>query len=271
MKMRPASWSEKSLAVVYLARGADADHPLRFDRFLKSYRRFAAGAEHDLFVIYKGFRNQTDLDAARALLSSLQHTPIHTNDDAFDLGAYAEALPQIGHDRICFLNTNSEIRCEGWLGKLAVNLDQPRVGAVSATGSFESLSSLDSRFPRFPNVHFRSNAFMLDREVAFALLSNLKIADKIDAYFAESGPHGFTRKIFEMGRMAVVVGCNGRGYHPATWHLSETFRQGTQSNLLVHDNVTRAFENLLWREKKIATASAWGDSPLIAGTLLLPA
>jgi len=269
MKMRSASSSAKSLALLYLARGAEADHLLRFDRFLRSYRRFAAGAEHDLFVVYKGFRGQADLGAARALLSSVQHTPIYTSDDSFDLGAYAEALPQIGHDRVCFLNTNSEVRCEGWLGKLAVNLDQPRVGMVSATGSFESLSRLDSRFPRFPNVHIRSNAFMVDREVAFALLSNLKVADKIDAYFAESGPSGFTRKIFEMGQMAVVVGSNGRGYHPMAWRLSETFRLGTQSNLLVHDNVTRAFENLPLRDKKAAAANAWGDQPQTASSFLL--
>jgi hypothetical protein len=271
MKVGFASSGAKSLALVYLARGAEADRLLRFDRFLQSYRRYVAGAEHELFVIYKGFRDQTELDAARALLSSVQHTPIYTSDDTFDLGAYAEALPHIGQDRICFLNTNSEVRCEGWLGKLAVNLDQPRVGVVSATASFESLSSLDSRFPRFPNVHIRSNAFMLDREVAFALLSDLKISDKIDAYFAESGPNGFTRKIFEMGRMAVVVGCNGRGYHPTAWHLSETFRQGTQSNLLVHDNVTRAFENLPFHEKRAAAASAWGDQLQTASSLLLPA
>jgi hypothetical protein len=271
MQMTPPSSGTKSLALLYLARGAEPDHLIRFDRFLQSYRRFAAGADHELFVIYKGFRNDAELGAARALWSSEQHTPIFTSDAAFDLGAYAEALPHVPRDRLCFLNTNSEIRCEGWLGKLAVNLDQPRVGVVSATGSFESLIPLDPRFPRFPNVHIRSNAFMMDREIATRVLLTLKIADKLDAYFAESGPNGITRQIFEMGLMALVVGCNGRGYQPAAWGLSETFRQGIQSNLLVHDNVTRTFENLPWREKKSVAASTWGDHLNIGKALLLPA
>ena len=97
------------------------------------------------------------------VFASLSFQPIHTDDLSFDLGAYVEAARQIETDRVCFLNTNSEIAAHHWLAKLSNNLDLQRVGIVGATASFESLKLLDPRFPDFPNVHVRSNAFMLER------------------------------------------------------------------------------------------------------------
>jgi hypothetical protein len=57
----------------------------------------------------------------------------------------------------------------------------------------------------------------------------------------------------------LVVGRNGRGYPPLKWPLSETFRQGEQSNLLVHDNVTRDFQQLPSSEKQIIIRKTWGN------------
>ncbi|WFT92831.1 hypothetical protein QA633_31470 [Bradyrhizobium barranii] len=256
--MRPPSHS-KSLALVYLARGADGDHLVRFKSFLQSYTKFSAGAEHSLFIIYKGFVNEGQRRTARELFSIYDHRPIFTSDTAFDIGAYTDSLEDIPHDRICFLNTNSEILCDGWLGKLSANLDQPRVGVVSATASFESLTLLDPRFPRFPNVHIRSNAFMMERATAIKVLTAFHIRDKKDAFFAESGPRGMTRRIFEMGLNALVVGRNGRGYPPAAWPMSDTFRLGTQRNLLVHDNVTRAYVDMPFSEKRSISKLTWGE------------
>lgn len=259
MLMTNALGDSKSTALVYLARGADTDHLTRFSGFLDSYRRFSAELDHKLFVIYKGFDSEAQLQAAQQLFAVCNATAIHTSDTSFDIGAYVDAIPQIPHDRICFVNTNSEILCEGWLAKLAVNLEQPRVGIVSATGSFESLILLDPRFPRFPNVHVRSNAFMMHRDLALKILPAFKINDKKDAFFAESGPEGITRRLFAMGMMALVVGRNGRGYAPTLWPISQTFRQGKQQNLLVHDNVTRSFDAMPWSEKKIMSQRSWGD------------
>lgn len=271
MLLNNLSTSTDPIALVYLARGAEADHLSRFAFFLRSYQRFSAGAEHSLFVIYKGFNSEEQLRAAHALFSVCNAISIHTTDAAFDIGAYAESLRQLRHRRVCFLNTNSEILCDGWLGKLAINLNQPRVGIVSATGSFESLELLDPRFPRFPNVHLRSNAFMMRREHATEILQSFDIADKKDAFFAESGPEGITRRIFAIGMTALVVGRNGRGYDPASWPISQTFRQGRQSNLLVHDNVTRSFEKMTWSEKKTMAQRSWGEYLQKDTMMVLPA
>jgi hypothetical protein len=268
--MAKLSTDPDELALVYLARGADPDHIDRFKLFLRSYAKFTAGADHVFYVIYKGFTRDKDLQVARELFSIYKPESIYTNDTSFDIGAYAESLAEIPNSKVCFLNTNSEILADGWLGKLAANLDQPRVGIVSATASFESLMLLDPRFPRFPNVHVRSNAFMMRRETACRILSEFRIRDKKDAFFAESGPRSITRRIFELGMNAVVVGRNGRGYAPEEWPASETFRLGTQRNLLVHDNVTRTYINMPFSAKKAVSKLTWGSYINAERALALP-
>src|SRR5215471_7552875 len=101
-----------SLAVVYLARGADAEPFDRFRAFAKSYQGYPAGAEHDLFVIYKGFQGSDDLDEARRVFATLSHTPIHVDDDNFDLGAFRRAAERIPHQQLCFLNSHAEPACQ---------------------------------------------------------------------------------------------------------------------------------------------------------------
>jgi hypothetical protein len=256
-------------AVAYLARGADEDPLPRFRRFAASYKKFAAGAEHDLFIIFKGFHAQSELRFGEAEFIDLPHTPIYVDDEDFDIGAYRAAAEQIPHARLCFLNTNSEILCEGWLRKLLINFEQPNVGLAGATGSYESLWALDARFPRFPNIHVRSNAFMILRDHVLQHFQR-RVLDKRDAFLAESGPASVTRRLLETGLSIIVVGRNGRGYPPQWWPQSETFRQGFQSNLLIHDNVTRAFDKAPWPGKKAISELTWGlyldQNPL----LLLP-
>jgi hypothetical protein len=243
------------VALIYLARGADADHLARTRRFLHSYRRFKMGEDHDLMIIFKGFRDADHLAETRALFQPLQHQPLFTADDSFDLGAYYEAAQQIPHERLCFLNSSSEIISDHWLSKLAANFTVPRVGLVGATASFESLPG----FPDFPNPHVRSNAFMIGRQLFLELISRFKLTTKWSAYSVESGPLSLTQQIFERGMSALVVGLDGRGYTPGWWPHSQTFRQGSQSNLLIHDNVTRTFESLPFNEKMEITRRTWGE------------
>ncbi|WP_027578500.1 hypothetical protein [Bradyrhizobium sp. Ai1a-2] len=243
------------LALVYLARGADVDHLSRFRKFLQSYSRYDAGVDHRLVIIFKGFEGQTDLSEGQRIFRSLNYDPVFTDDDSFDIGAYIEAARQIHQERVCFLNTNSEIACDGWLAKLSANLEIARVGLVGATGSFESLPS----FPDFPNPHIRTNGFMIRRALFLELLSNVQLSTKWDAYSVESGGASITRQVLERGLTALVVGRDGRGYAPNWWPHSQTFRQGSQHNLLVHDNVTRTFESLPFGEKIHMSKLSWGE------------
>lgn len=247
-----------TIAVAFLARGAGEDWRGSCERFLNSYRKRSPGVEHSLYVIFKGFVDAVALDQARNLFSVVHHTAVFLDDDKLDIGAYVEWANKIDEDLICVLNTPSEILAENWLQKLAVNLALPNIGIVGATGSYESLNELNRSFPIFPNIHIRSTTFMIDRKLFCRITKGLVIAAKIDAYFFESGPQSMTRQILTMGREILLVGRNGRGYSPRWWPTSDTFRQGTQSNLLVGDKQTRAFTALPWPEKRKFALMSWG-------------
>lgn len=257
-----------TIAVAFLARGADVGWRSLCERFLGSYRRCRPGADHSLYVIFKGFSDASALDEAKNLFSSVRHTPVFLRDDSFDIGAYIEWANQIDEEVICVFNTTSEILAEDWLRKLAVNLTLPNVGLAGATASYESLNELNKAFPVFPNVHIRSNAFIISRKLFCRVTKGLVIANKIDAYHFECGLQSMTRQVVAMGREVLLVGRNGRGYSPKWWPKSDTFRQGTQSNLLVADNLTRHFNALSWLEKREFVFRTWGKY-ILEGELML--
>ena len=99
---------------------------------------------------------------------------------------------------------------------------------------------------------------MIDRESFCRITKGQVIAEKLDAYHFESGRQSLTRQILAMGREILLVGRNGRGYSPKWWLTSDTFQQGTQSNLLIADNQTRNFTALRWPEKREFVLRTWG-------------
>lgn len=249
----------KTIAIAYLARGADKDWLLSFERFLGSYGRNDSGVKHSLYVIFKGFEHNAELEQARALFRCVPHEAVFLGDDSFDVGAYIEWANGIEEELICVFNTASEILAPDWLRKLVVNLVMPNVGLVGATASYESLDDLNIGFPAFPNIHIRSTCFMIDRRLFCDLTKGYEIADKWDAYLLESGPKSLTRQVLAIGKEILLVGRNGRGYSPKFWASSDTFRQGFQKNLLVADNQTRNFSALPWGEKRVFSLRSWGE------------
>lgn len=127
------------IALVYLARHAEGTAPLH--RFKDSYTRHAAGIEHELVVIYKGFRQTSSLDSSRSIFASLPHVGIEIADTGFDIGAYLVTAAKVNHEYLCFVNTFTEIAAGGWLGHLYRCAALPGVGIAGATGSYESLKS----------------------------------------------------------------------------------------------------------------------------------
>jgi len=126
------------IALVHLVWGPLGPEPLR--TFLRSYRERPAGAEHELVVLMNGVS-----DAQRPqLLSELggvEHRVLTLEEPMQDLAAYLRAAQLLEHERLCFLNSYSEILVPDWLTKLNEALDQPRVGLVGATGSWASTRS----------------------------------------------------------------------------------------------------------------------------------
>lgn len=243
-----------------------------FAAFLDSYRRCAAGAPHELLVLFKGFSNPAQLAPYETLLADQPHARMFVRDFGFDVRPYMQAARAYPHRFFVFFNSFSRILIPGWLEMMVSIARRPGVGIVGATGSHQSIASdnlamrwfyrksapayrrplsiayryarylvsIRGRFPAFPNFHVRSNAFLVPREVMTGLRCGL-ILGKWDAYQFESGAAGMTRQIMDAGLLPVVAGKDGLAYEPRDWPESRTFWIGNQENLLVSDNQTRAY------------------------------
>ncbi len=131
-----------TIGVVYLAwhkLGPDC-----FQRFVDSYRRYPAGSEHDLIVIYAGFNQQQTLQEAASVFRDLPHIAIEVAAVKFDIGYYLEAADRVPHDYLCFLNTYTELNAPSWLAHLRTHAVRDGVGLVGATGSYESLNDFSA-------------------------------------------------------------------------------------------------------------------------------
>lgn len=256
------SQHKETIGVFYLARGAEVAAFEKFRRFASSYLTYSAGADHKLYVIFKGFKSAAECFRSRSIFSEIEHEGIFTDDLEFDLGAYFHAAKGVAHDRVCFLNTSSEINADYWLAKLNVNLSLSKVGIVGASGSFEAPMYPGQNNISFPNVHIRTNGFLIRREDFLKAHEGRSFATKEAVHLMEHGAAGLTRSILDSGRYPLVVGKNGRGYAPPFWAISETFRQGNQENLLILDNQTNYFKHapfamkhqlfhLAWRKREI--------------------
>ncbi len=293
------------IGLVYLVWAPLGPEPLR--EFLRSYRAHPAGAPHELVVVLNrpaspqpstgsgaGGRgtegtavghvehgvSATGGNAHTALLTELrgvEHRLVELKRPVLDLPAYGLAALQLEHERLCLLNSYSTILVDGWLGVLTRALDEPGVGLVGASGSWESqaewirgkpvywpyqlafLPRARRHYPRFPNPHIRTTAFMLER--ALLLEMGLQHAvDKRATYLLESGPHSVTRQVQARGLRAVVAGRDGRAYDVEEWPRSATYRAGGQENLLVADNRTGDWGGASPRLRRRLSRDAWGSA-----------
>jgi hypothetical protein len=256
------------LCLLYLLWAPLGPEPLR--RFLDSYRRHPAGAEHVLAVAFKGFRARQNRSAWERELEAIPYERLEMSTGVLDLGSYREVVELIDAERYCFLNTNSEVLCAGWLGLLDRHLLAPGTGLVGTSGSFESAHTSAPRplrpfrrdFPPFPNPHIRTNGFALQRE----LLVSLRWPPprrKLDAWRLESSRVGLSRQVLERGLKLVVVGRDGLAYPPERWRESATFRSGNQVNQMLADNRTREYQTAPPPRARELERMAWG--PPIAG------
>jgi hypothetical protein len=220
------------------------------------------------------------------LLSSVPHTKLSCPDRGFDLGSYFFASERVKERLVMFTNSYSVLQGDRWLAKILDAYSQPRVGLVGATGSWESLSSqyLNKRFdtsqsrfrdvlakgkalavglpllalfPAFPNIHLRTNGFLLAREDFLAMRPRI-ICTKLDAWLFESGRNSMTRQVLGRGLGVLVVGRDGSAYRPTEWPQSMTFWRSTQENLLLHDNRTIAYERGNAEVRAKRSEAAWG-------------
>jgi hypothetical protein len=115
-------------------------------------------------------------------------------------------------------------------------------------------------FPKFPNPHARTNGFVMLRDQFFNIAKVFSMKYKADANLFESGKNSLTRSVLQLDLSVLVVGKNGIGYEVDEWSASNTFRQGNQSNLLISDNHTRAFDAMNDNTKSFFKLLTWHNN-----------
>lgn len=261
------------IGLVYLAWAPLGPEPVR--DFLRSYCRHPAGAEHELVILLNGSPEDGAAAALPAELADVRHRLQVLDRPVLDLPAYGLAARELDHDRLCLLNSYSQILADGWLGLLDGALGEPGVGLAGASGSWESqaewirgqrrywlyqlalLPRARRDYPRFPNPHLRTTAFVAERRVLLGLGLDGAL-DKRATYLLESGPGSITRQVQGRGQRVVVVGRDGWAYDVADWPRSATYRAGGQHNLLVADRRTRDWEQASPWLKRRLMRDAWG-------------
>ncbi len=286
----------KRLAAVHLVRRLNGLDPVR--SFLQSYQARDPGIGHDLIFILKGFRNDAERKPYRELLEPYAHETLDVPDRGYDIAPYHRVAERFEYAHFCFLNSFSSMLAEGWLAKLYQGVTRKGVGLAGATGSYQSFRPTSwepyleisrqikhrgpvkdivmalpfsyhlnfllrtlmfgSSFQKFPNYHVRSNAFMVGREL-MRQAARGRMLTKMDAYRFESGRRGLTAQVMQMGLEPVVVGADGECYSKHDWHLSNTFWQSRQENLLVADNQTRRYAHGPQEVRNVLSHIAWGE------------
>lgn len=166
----PATAEGITIAVVYLARSADGS-VRDFGPFVESYKAHDAGLPHDLIIVRKGLHQRLGSQfALSAMLDGLPHRAVDVSDEGFDIQAYLKVTPYLRHDRVCFLNTFSEIKADDWLRSLNAPLDRPEVGMTGATASYESLFT---------------SLYMLSKVIWFTSSRNVKFSPQIAEQYRE--------------------------------------------------------------------------------------
>ncbi len=261
-----------------------------FNDFIDSYKKFDAGINHDLVIVFKGAETPADTSPFIDILKNHQilFQQLSYTGDELDVATYYWTAKQLHCEYMIVLNSRSRILTKNWLLYYYSSSKANPKTVLSATGSWQSyISSVFAKqkliyekkipfgknvskyklfikaatlwyyyFPLFPNPHIRTNAFFINREL-FISLSIRKIVSKIDAYRFESGRHSFTNQLKKKGYEVALLSNEGRIYSEKEWPMSNIFWKGNQENLIIADNQTEIYLIADIGYKKLLSWLAW--------------
>ena len=225
--------------------------------FLESYNAHAAGIEHDFLIIDKG--QKTEAPAGYNVLK--------VNDFGYDFCAFGKLRGiSNNYDYLVKLNSTSLILADNWLANLYAAIRTDKAGIAGATGAWASGRSMSHAkwreivYPPFPNPHIRGTGFIIAsdvfRKVWHRGLWHLSKPVKI-RYLLEHGRDGLSVRIEKLGLKLLVVDKAGRIYEKQDWEASQTFRTGTQENLMIADNQTLIYERASTLERVWLSDTCW--------------
>ena len=243
-----------TVAVFYLLR--KGNNVLHFASFLDSLRRHVTYVRYIPVVIQKGFPSgfRHPLIGAWTTRDGRRAQCIEVSDEGYDLLAYRKASGQFKVDYCLFFNSYCRILGDLWLDHYISAAEKCGENCIiGATGSWQRPTLADA----FPNMHIRSNAFLISRKLYLSFDNPLITKD--DSYELEHGALSMTNIVLDSGGRVAVVDRNGRVLFPDRWPSENIFWRGDQELLLVSDNRTADYQGTNPRRRRRFSMAAWGE------------
>ncbi len=164
----------------------------------------------------------------------------------FDMGAYQAVGSKLDCDLVVGMNSQIHFHRHGWLERIVEAHRQYPDALLGAWGSYENSPHIRGPFMAMPPALLRQYPFLID--------------SRANCHRAESGDKNFTQWVHSQGKPALMVTWDGI-YGQSQWRSpANVFRKGDQSNCLVWDRHTLAWQNAVPEDKRRLTRSADGLS-----------
>lgn len=274
------------IAICYIARfsskRAIEKDRRRLENFLFSYRNFNAGIGHEAWIVLKGKYALQELDHVKS--TAYGFNILISYDTGFDLGAYTRFMRATRTTWAFCLNSSSTILCNNWLKifyEAGQNTGASLIGNTASWSShgypgnpsleqgyltklkslIKTLFSVRKRkhYPKRPNFHIRTNAFLIKSDLWLALMANKKPKSKDECHILESGFSGLSQTLLRNGDEIITVDRWSNTYIPSRWLYKGAFRTTDQANfLIIEDNQTRYYAKADQNVRKRLSFETWG-------------
>lgn len=204
-----------------------ADYHAYAQTFVDSYLQNDPLIEHQLTVVCNGAQPN---DKVKELFSKLPNVMFLVHDNSgYDIGAFQKASSKSLADMIVFFGATSYVKGKGWLLRMAqafLKLGPAQYGAMGNRGTPQC-----NVFP-----HIRTTGFWTAPHLFNAYPA--KITRPEQRFPFEHGPNCFTTWLTRRGVSSWVV-THSAEYAWEQWDCPNGFHNGTQSDLLCGDRVTK--------------------------------
>ena len=265
----------KNITVCYLFTNFDSFNSL--DQFLKNYKKFRSGINHNLLICYKlmSANKIKNCEFKLKKISHIRYLDTSTIND-FDFGSYYRVCKSFPNKKIFFLNAKSYPIKHNWLK--IISKAYKNNSFVGTSASYESLLTslkfkkfykiisfylkfirLKKRFNPFPNPHIRTSGFLIDANNFINFYKKRFCQNKLDAWSIESGKNSITNFFKSKKYPVIIVNSEGISFKEKDWKKSKTFNFQKQDKSIISDTHSRKYLKLNYNKRFILQLSTWGE------------
>ena len=182
--------------------------------FLKSYRAYDPGVDHDSVIVFNNGPSTAEQRAQFEFMPNVRF--IEHDNSGWDIGAHLEASRWITNPWACYMGNTAFVQHAGWLARLAQAWDKHGPGVYGTLATFEVCP------------HLNTTGFATSPD--FMRRYPISVRSKMNRYDFEHGPNAFWKLVAAEGHPALLVTWCGE-YNWQHWRLPPNiYRRGTQSN-----------------------------------------